>query len=91
MDAFINNSEITNDTLGEGFFDDASDDYSDEDDEYRDLDYEEELRNSSKEFKACTCLPSCSSIDYDVEISQSSIDIQRHLKANKVFEEEDEG
>jgi hypothetical protein len=88
---FYNNSKVADDTLGQFFLGNSSDDYSDEDDDYRDLDYEEELRNSSKEFKACTCLPSCSSIDYDVEISQSSIDIQSHLKANKVFEEEDEG
>jgi hypothetical protein len=55
-----------------------------------DLDEEQELRSLSKWFKPCRCLPPCSSINYDAEISQSQIDIQKHLKANKAFEEEDD-
>jgi hypothetical protein len=46
---------------------------------------EHELRSSSKWFK-----PSCFSINYDAVISQSSIDISQHLKANKALNEKDD-
>jgi hypothetical protein len=40
--------------------------------------------------KGCECLPSCASIDYGVEISQSPDEYQKHLKAHGTYDPEDE-
>lgn len=57
-----------------------------ENDEY--VDKSEE--NMDAEFKTCKCLPSCSSIYYDAEISQTSFDLVKYFKANNAFVTKDE-
>lgn len=54
-------------------------------DEY--FDYEDVHRNDSQN---CNCLPACSSIHYDTEISQNTLNSARYFKANKIDDEGDD-
>lgn len=69
----------SNDDLGESIF--GNDTYDIDDDE----------EGSSFDFKPCHCLPSCSSIHYDTDISRTKINVRKHLKANQVYEIENDG
>lgn len=60
--------------------------YDYENDEY----IENEPLDLMLDFKTCGCLPSCSSIHYDAEISQTKINVRKHLRANQVFDVEEE-
>ena len=58
--------------------------------EFDSYEYVDELLNSNEEGKTCKCLPACSSIYYAAELSQSSIDVHKHRKINKNFNDDDE-
>lgn len=59
-------------------------------------DYENDLQNDEyvemkgSSSKSCKCLPSCSSIRYNAEISQTKVKNQNHLRANQIFDDEEE-
>ncbi|XP_058122939.1 pickpocket protein 28-like [Anopheles ziemanni] len=38
----------------------------------------------------CICLPACSSIQYDLEVTQSAMDMIKYLEANRIFDKEAE-
>ena len=61
-------------------------------DDFETYGYDEFVKfaKAQKKHKACRCLPSCASISYIPEISQSAVEIQKHLKANDVDDIEDE-
>lgn len=52
--------------------------------------YEDDDDDAKFEFEPCNCLPSCSSIHYDAEVSRTKINIWKHLRANQVYEDENE-
>lgn len=59
------------------------------------LDYEmdeyvDSEESSDETYKSCNCLPSCTSIHYDAEISQSLMNLVQYYKANKMYDKEDE-
>jgi hypothetical protein len=66
----------SDDVLSKSFFGNAT---YDDDDDLEDDDL-------SVEFKSCSCLPSCSSIHYDAEISRTKINIRKHLRANQAYD-----
>lgn len=66
--------------------DEEADDYEDEENNYED----EKEYVDEEIFESCGCLPSCFSIDYNEQISQSPIDIIKHLKNNRDFEDGDD-
>lgn len=39
-------------------------------------------------YKSCNCLPSCTSIHYDTEVSQSAVDLVEYYKANNFYDKE---
>uniref|UniRef100_A0A1I8NHK4 Amiloride-sensitive sodium channel n=1 Tax=Musca domestica TaxID=7370 RepID=A0A1I8NHK4_MUSDO len=57
---------------------------------YETIEDELMLRQFSDNVDNCHCLPACTSLDYNVEISQSHFDVERTLKAMGVDEEEEE-
>lgn len=62
-----------------------------EKDKYVNYDYENEeyvdpMSDKDDFASSCKCLPSCSSIHYDSELSQTSFDIIKYYKANKAYE-----
>lgn len=61
-------------------------------DDFDNYGYDEiiKLAKSEKKHKACRCLPSCSSINYIPEISQSAVEVQKHLEANDIDDVDDE-
>lgn len=42
-------------------------------------------KGDRKATQLCQCLPSCSSIHYNGEVSQSNFDVERHYEANQIF------
>lgn len=40
--------------------------------------------------ESCKCLPSCTSIHYDAEVSQAHLDWMRYAKARKFYKPNDE-
>lgn len=43
----------------------------------------------SQEYQPCNCLPLCTSLHYDVETSQSHLDLNKYFKANGIKTEDD--
>lgn len=43
----------------------------------------------SQEYQPCNCLPLCTSLHYDVETSQSHLDLNKHFKANGIKTEDE--
>lgn len=84
-DEAFNSTEAINTAFAQSFFVSNS-----SENEYDDDEIEEEDDFNDFEYENCDCLPSCSSIDYDVQISQSPIDIQKHLKAHNDFYDPDD-
>lgn len=68
----------SDDELTHSLFGNSS--YEDDDDDY----------DTGPEFQSCSCMPSCSSIHYDAEISRTKVNIKKHLKANQAYDIEDE-
>lgn len=52
--------------------------------------YVDPEESSDETYKSCNCLPSCTSIHYDVEISQSMLNLVQYYKANNMYDKEDE-
>ena len=51
--------------------------------------YENYMKDESPfDFGACDCLPACSSIHYAAEMTQSEVETDSYLKANKIFDED---
>lgn len=74
-------------------FDNSDDDDDDDDDEdgNRDiLEGDDDDEAATTGYKACGCLPACSSITYDAEISQTPVDFVQRFKANNVYDDEDD-
>lgn len=44
----------------------------------------------SQQYQPCNCLPLCTSLHYDVETSQSNLDLDQYIKANSMHDEEAE-
>lgn len=43
----------------------------------------------AEDYEKCNCLPACSSIQYDAEVSQSNLNIEEYYKSiNPVYEKE---
>lgn len=67
---------------------------SDEESDSIHFDKEEESRDYSlpldDEIKSCKCLPSCSSIQYDAEVSQTHLNWMQYAKARKTFAPQDD-
>jgi hypothetical protein len=71
-----------NETIGKKYhLKDEEEDY-----EFEDYDFKDEEKSS----KSCQCLPSCSSISYGVEISQTSINLNEHAKDINKLKDRDE-
>lgn len=43
----------------------------------------------SQEYQPCNCLPLCTSLHYDVETSQSHLDLNKYFKANGIKTEDE--
>lgn len=68
------------------------------------IDFDEDIENSSEHgmdeyadsgdsagtYQSCNCLPSCTSIHYDAEISQSALNLMQYFKANNIFDDKDD-
>ena len=37
-------------------------------------------------FKSCKCLPACSSIKYNAEVTQSDVNLEKHMRASDNFD-----
>jgi hypothetical protein len=80
--------EFENQNGTEGHHNRDSEDFSEDDYEHEEYpDYAVSVQNG---LSSCKCLPSCSSIQYDAEISQTKLNVVKHYKATSMFEEEDE-
>lgn len=67
-------------------YDDDDEHFSAYDEEMMEyLDYSAKLDNSK--IKSCKCLPSCSSIHYDAEVSQTHLSWREYSQARKIYKE----
>lgn len=67
------------------------------------IDFDEDIENPSEHgmeeyadsldstgtYHSCNCLPSCTSIHYDAEISQSALNLMQYSAVNKMFNKND--
>jgi hypothetical protein len=58
--------------------------------DYEHTEYDEIGDDATPSFDSCRCLPACSSIQYDVEISQTKSNTEKHLKDTGDFETGDD-
>lgn len=54
--------------------------------DYENEEYVDPPPDKDEPVTSCKCLPSCTSIHYDSEISQTNFDIIKYYKANKAYE-----
>lgn len=91
--AYNDVSPIIEKTSNLTFFDRVQNLKSDDDDQFASkIDYEmdEYLEYSSKtEASSCKCLPSCASIYYDAEISQTILDLVKYNRKKYPFDGEE--
>ncbi|KFB52628.1 AGAP010967-PA-like protein [Anopheles sinensis] len=57
---------------------------------YSDAPFQHGTNDGGSVAAECNCLPACSSIQYDVEVTQSAMDLIKYLEANRIFEKEAE-
>lgn len=74
--------DLINDTF------DGDDELSQVDEEFQDSaeDKNDFIDEATKRaFNSCHCLPACSSILYDTEISQTKVNMEKHKKATETY------
>lgn len=48
--------------------------------------YDDDTADSSESYRSCNCLPSCTSIHYDAEISQTELNLLQYYKDTNMHE-----